>query len=103
MALSPAVALLHFRDDWDLRAVPPPASAALLASRMLWSARAAGRDAGESISKGVSESLSSLTSVDEEEYYGDPTDPTMVCVLEKRRIRQTSVVLGRNATTAHLQ
>lgn len=63
-------------DDWNLRAVPPPASAALLASRMLWSARAAGRDAGESISKGVSESLSSLTSVDEEEYYGDPTDPT---------------------------
>lgn len=58
-------ALSTLSDSWDLSKLSPPASAALSASRLLWSARAAGADASEKLSKGVSDSLSSLTSMEE--------------------------------------
>eukprot|EP00879_Flechtneria_rotunda_P019285 GHRR01020253.1.p1 GENE.GHRR01020253.1~~GHRR01020253.1.p1 ORF type:complete len:249 (+),score=28.78 GHRR01020253.1:60-806(+) len=67
-----------YTDAFDLSKLSPPAAAFCTLSRMLWSAKAAGRDAGDNISKGVTQSLSSLTSMDEDEYYMNPTDPTRV-------------------------
>jgi hypothetical protein len=48
-----------------------------VASRVAWSARQASQDAGEGLNK-AAESLSSLTSMDEDQYYQNPTDPTRV-------------------------
>jgi hypothetical protein len=45
---------------------------------LIWSARAASKAASDSISSKVNESLSSLTSMDEDEYYMNPNDPTRV-------------------------
>lgn len=63
------------KEAWDLSGVAPPASAALVASRMSWSAQQASKDAQEGLSKTL-DSISSLGSTDEETIYRDPTDPT---------------------------
>jgi hypothetical protein len=49
-----------------------------MGSRVIWSAKAASKAASDSISSKVNESLSSLTSMDEDEYYMNPNDPTRV-------------------------
>lgn len=55
-----------------------PAAAAATASRMLWSAQEAGKDASDAVGKAAAESLQSLASQDEDEYYMNPNDPTRV-------------------------
>lgn len=67
--------VLQHNEGWDLSALSPPAAAAAVASRMAWSARQASQDAGEGLNK-AAESLSSLTSMDDDQYYQNPTDPT---------------------------
>lgn len=63
-------------ESWDLSGLPPPAASAVMGSRVIWSAKAAGKQASEAISSKVAESLQSLTSMDEDEYYMNPNDPT---------------------------
>jgi hypothetical protein len=65
-------------ETWDLSGLSPPASAAATASRMLWTAQSAGKDASDAVGKAAAESLQSLASQDEDEYYMNPTDPTRV-------------------------
>jgi len=65
-------------ESWDLRGLSPPAAAAATASRMLWSAQSAGKDASDAVGRAAAESLGSLSSQDEDEYYMNPTDPTRV-------------------------
>jgi hypothetical protein len=45
---------------------------------MLWSAQSAGKDASDAVGRAAAESLQSLSSQDEDEYYMNPTDPTRV-------------------------
>jgi hypothetical protein len=45
---------------------------------MLWTAQSAGKDASDAVGKAAAESLQSLASQDEDEYYMNPTDPTRV-------------------------
>jgi hypothetical protein len=66
------------RESWDLSGLSPPAAAAVLGSRLLWSARAASKDASNDIGNKVTQSLNSLGSTDEDEYYMNPNDPTRV-------------------------
>lgn len=63
-------------DSFDLSGLSPPAAAAVTGSRALWSAQAAGRDASDAVGKAAQESLQSLSSQDEDEYYMNPNDPT---------------------------
>jgi hypothetical protein len=49
-----------------------------MGSRVIWSAKAASKAASDKIGNKVNESLSSLTSMDEDEYYMNPNDPTRV-------------------------
>jgi hypothetical protein len=67
-------------DSFDLSGLSPPAAAAVTGSRALWSAQAAGRDASDAVGKAAQESLQSLSSQDEDEYYMNPNDPTRVSV-----------------------
>lgn len=45
---------------------------------MLWSAQSGGKDAADAVGKAAQESLQSLSSQDEDEYYMNPNDPTRV-------------------------
>jgi hypothetical protein len=63
-------------ESWDLSKVPPPAAAALTGSRVLWSAKANAKQTSDSISNKVNESLQSLGSMEDDEYYMNPNDPT---------------------------
>uniref|UniRef100_A0A383VL89 Uncharacterized protein n=1 Tax=Tetradesmus obliquus TaxID=3088 RepID=A0A383VL89_TETOB len=63
-------------ESWDLSGLATPAAAAAMGSRVIWSAKAASKAASDNISSKVNESLSSLTSMDEDEYYMNPNDPT---------------------------
>lgn len=66
------------RESWDLSKVSPPAAAALTGSRVLWSAKANAKQTSDSISNKVNESLQSLGSMEDDEYYMNPNDPTRV-------------------------
>eukprot|EP00775_Hariotina_reticulata_P008669 gene8668-8850_t len=68
--------VLSHRESWDLSGLSPPAAAAVLGSRMLWSAKAASKDASNDLGNKVTQSLNSLASTDEDEYYMNPNDPT---------------------------
>ena len=72
------VLLNHHRESWDLSKLSPPVAAAVTASRVLWSAQSGGRDAADAVGKAAAESLQSLSSQDEDEYYMNPNDPTRV-------------------------
>lgn len=63
------------KESWDLSGLPAPASAALIAARMSWSAQQTSRDAQEGLTKTL-DSISSLASADDDQVYRDPTDPT---------------------------
>lgn len=65
-------------ESWDLSKVPAPVAAALTGSRVLWSARASAKQTSDTISSKVNESLQSLGSMDDDEYYMNPNDPTRV-------------------------
>ncbi|GBF93008.1 hypothetical protein Rsub_05619 [Raphidocelis subcapitata] len=63
------------KESWDLAGVAAPASAALVAARISWSAQQTSRDASEGLTRTL-DSLSSLASADDDQVYRDPTDPT---------------------------
>jgi len=67
--------VLTHTQSWDLSSLSAPARAAVRASRVAWSAKQVSEDAGEGMNKAV-ESLSSLASMDDDQYYQNPTDPT---------------------------
>lgn len=69
--------ILSHKESWDLSRVPTPLRLMISASRASWSAKQAGKDTQEGLSK-VADSISSLGSTDEDSntIYRDPTDPT---------------------------
>jgi hypothetical protein len=77
-ASAAAAAAACFSESWDLSGLSPPAAAGCTASRALWSAQQAGKDASDAVGKAAAESLQSLASQDEDEYYMNPNDPTRV-------------------------
>eukprot|EP00878_Enallax_costatus_P002330 GHUV01002505.1.p1 GENE.GHUV01002505.1~~GHUV01002505.1.p1 ORF type:complete len:290 (+),score=54.25 GHUV01002505.1:90-959(+) len=63
-------------ESWDVSRLPAPAAAAVTGSRVIWSAKASAKQTSDSISSKVTESLQSLASMDDDEYYMNPNDPT---------------------------
>eukprot|EP00877_Chromochloris_zofingiensis_P000766 jgi/Chrzof1/10690/Cz05g08220.t1 len=63
------------KESWDLSKLSPPAAAACVLSRVAWSAKQASQDAQDKLGK-AADSISSLTSMEDDTYYQNPSDPT---------------------------
>lgn len=90
-------------EAWDLSKLPPPVAAALVGSRALWSAKAAGKDAGDALGTKVTETLSSIASLDDDdEYQMNPNDPTRFFQSQGGQQRQDAFMLATAVAALYL-
>lgn len=63
------------RETWDTSKCSPPAAAAVTLSKLVWAAQQASKDTSDKMGE-VADSLSSTMSMDDNNIYSNPSDPT---------------------------